>query len=79
MLSRLVAAGRVLCARQAFLSLTPIGRDLYEQCVQSALQFAELLERAMQPARREAFFCCFNEIEQHLRFSASDKKPPMLR
>jgi DNA-binding MarR family transcriptional regulator len=52
--------------RQAFLSLTPVGRDAYNRCFQSALQFAELLERAIEPSECEAFYRCFTQLERHL-------------
>jgi DNA-binding MarR family transcriptional regulator len=53
--------------RQALLSLTPVGRDVYSQSFQAAFQFAELLERAMEPTEREVFHRCFAQLEHVVR------------
>jgi DNA-binding MarR family transcriptional regulator len=49
--------------RQAFLSLTPAGRDVYCRSAQTARELTALLERAMHPTEREAFYHCLAELE----------------
>jgi DNA-binding MarR family transcriptional regulator len=49
--------------RQAFLSLTPAGRDVYNRSAQAAQELAAYLDRAMHPTKREAFYHCFAELE----------------
>lgn len=41
--------------REAFLSLTPAGRAIYEDLAPSALDFARRLAEAIEPADRQAF------------------------
>ncbi|HZP74911.1 MAG TPA: MarR family winged helix-turn-helix transcriptional regulator [Pseudolabrys sp.] len=41
--------------REAFLSLTPGGREIYEDLAPSALKFAEQLMQVIDPADRAAF------------------------
>jgi DNA-binding MarR family transcriptional regulator len=41
--------------REAFLSLTPAGRAIYENLAPSALEFARRLAEAIDPADRKAF------------------------
>jgi DNA-binding MarR family transcriptional regulator len=57
--------------RQAFLSLTSAGREVYNRSAQTAQELAALLERAMHPTKREAFYHCFAELENCICNSSS--------
>ena len=49
--------------RQAFLSLTPAGRDVCIQSSQTVQKLASLLEGSMHPPEQEAFYRCLARLE----------------
>jgi DNA-binding MarR family transcriptional regulator len=50
--------------REAFLSLTPAGRSIYEELAPSALEFAGRLIEAIEPADREALHRILERLTQ---------------
>ncbi|MCW5692520.1 MAG: MarR family transcriptional regulator [Pseudolabrys sp.] len=58
--------------REAFLSLTPAGRSLYEELAPGALEFADRLIAAVEPADREALHRILERLTQISTEIASD-------
>ena len=58
--------------REAFLSLTPEGRSLYENLAPGALEFADRLIAAIEPADREALHRILERLTQISTEIASD-------
>ncbi len=58
--------------REAFLSLTPAGRDIYSDLAPSALEFARQLMETVEPADRAALGRALNKLIEHAAQIASD-------
>lgn len=58
--------------REAFLSLTPAGRGLYEELAPGALEFADRLIAAIEPADRDALHRILERLTQISMEIASD-------
>ena len=58
--------------REAFLSLTPAGRDIYSDLAPSALEFARQLMEIVEPADRAALGRALNKLIEHAALIASD-------
>lgn len=58
--------------REAFLSLTPAGRDIYSDLAPSALEFARKLMETVEPADRAALGRALNELTERSAQIAAD-------
>jgi DNA-binding MarR family transcriptional regulator len=58
--------------REAFLSLTPSGRAIYEELAPGALEFARKLAEAIDPADRAAFERALTQLTERSKLLASD-------
>jgi DNA-binding MarR family transcriptional regulator len=58
--------------REAFLSLTPAGRDIYNDLAPMALEFAQQLLEAVEPADREALCRAINKLTERSARLADD-------
>jgi DNA-binding MarR family transcriptional regulator len=58
--------------REAFLSLTPPGRAIYEELAPGALEFARRLAEAIDPADRAAFERALAQLTERSKLLASD-------
>ncbi len=58
--------------REAFLSLTPAGRDIYSELAPSAIEFARRLEEAIDPADRDAFSRALGKLMERSSQVAAD-------
>jgi len=58
--------------REAFLSLTPAGREIYEQLVPAALRFAEKLAEAVDAADRAALHRALTKLTERAAQLASE-------
>ncbi len=50
--------------REAFLSLTPAGREIYSELAPSALEFARQMMEAIDPADRDAFSRALRRLKE---------------
>jgi DNA-binding MarR family transcriptional regulator len=50
--------------REAFLSLTPAGREIYSELAPSALEFARQMMEAIDPADRDAFSRALHRLKE---------------
>jgi DNA-binding MarR family transcriptional regulator len=62
--------------REAFLSLTPAGRDVYNDLAPSALEFARRLMEAIEPADRAALGRALNKLTERSAQIAADIAKP---
>ena len=58
--------------REAFLSLTPAGRDIYNDLAPSALEFARQLMETMEPAERTALGRALSNLTERAANIAAD-------
>jgi len=58
--------------REAFLSLTPAGRDVYSDLAPSALEFARQLLETVEPADRAALVRALNKLTERATQIATD-------
>jgi len=58
--------------REAFLSLTPAGRDIYSDLAPSALEFARKLMETVEPADRAALGRALNKLTERSAQIAAD-------
>jgi DNA-binding MarR family transcriptional regulator len=58
--------------REAFLSLTPAGREIYAELAPSALEFARQMMEAIDPADREAFCRALRRLRERSETLAAD-------
>ena len=58
--------------REAFLSLTPAGREIYAELAPSALEFARQMMDAIDPADREAFCRALGKLKERAEKLADD-------
>ncbi len=58
--------------REAFLSLTPAGREIYSELAPSALEFARQMMEAVDPADRDAFCRALRRIKERSEALAAD-------
>jgi DNA-binding MarR family transcriptional regulator len=58
--------------REAFLSLTPAGRDIYSDLAPSALEFARKLMETVEPADRAALSRALNKLTERSAQIAAD-------
>ncbi|MDI1345208.1 MAG: MarR family transcriptional regulator [Pseudolabrys sp.] len=58
--------------REAFLSLTPAGSDIYRDLAPSALEFARKLMETVEPADRAAFGRALNKLTERSAQIAAD-------
>jgi DNA-binding MarR family transcriptional regulator len=62
--------------REAFLSLTPAGREIYDELAPSAIEFARQLMEAVEPADRAALGRALKKlIERSTQIAADIAKP----
>lgn len=61
--------------REAFLSLTPAGRAIYEDLAPSALEFARRLSDAIDPADRKAFLRALETLTKQSALLAKQIAP----
>ncbi len=71
---RKLVARRVNCddLREAFLSLTPAGRDIYNDLAPGALEFARQLMETMEPAERAALDRALSKLTERSAKIAAD-------
>jgi DNA-binding MarR family transcriptional regulator len=62
--------------REAFLSLTPAGRDIYSELAPSALEFARQLMEAVEPADRAALGRALKKLTERSTQIAADIAKP---
>ena len=66
--------------REAFLSLTPAGRDVYDELAPAALEFVRQLMETVDPADRAALDRALTElIERSVQLSVGVATAPALR
>jgi DNA-binding MarR family transcriptional regulator len=58
--------------REAFLSLTPAGRDIYNDLAPGALEFARQLMETMEPAERAALGHALSKLTERSAKIAAD-------
>ncbi len=58
--------------REAFLSLTPAGREIYSELAPSALEFARQMMEAIDPADRDAFCRALRQLKERSEALAAD-------
>jgi DNA-binding MarR family transcriptional regulator len=58
--------------REAFLSLTPAGRDIYNDLAPSALEFARKMMETVEPADRAALGRALNKLTERAAQIAAD-------
>lgn len=58
--------------REAFLSLTPTGREIYSELAPSALEFARHMMEAIDPADRDAFCRALGRLQQRAASLTAD-------